>query len=361
MLEELLASVHHGPLASRLEAEMRLDYTTSKQVTARDLAARRVETAAEALHRKTTIERAFTRRVDQCATEVLAGTELAVTELATTSRVDLARARRTVLNLFCPEKMQQLAAQKKTNNVAAAWARVATMEGLAVAGIAPDGPVAGGGAEGAVSQATSASFDVEMFAPWAALKADGWFAQLEMYAVLCPGVRASTETLQAVKEQVVAWLVRTAARPRGSLVTAGYASAVVVLDDPEPSLHSRRAWPTTSDPTDGHHLLVLVGNLSLPPDQRGLMHFQRYLLALPAESPQAAAQAVFALDGATNDLVMGIVVPSLMDPPHPKRWDFAADHRLRLMKQVKSDGAQRASIRKSPLCTEHHTVTTLGH
>lgn len=156
----------------------------------------------------------------------------------------------------------------------------------------------------------------------------------------------------------MAWLQRAAKRPSGSLVAAGYASAVVVLHDSAPSLHSRRVWPTTSD---GHQLLVLVGNLFLPPEQRGLMRFQRCLLGLPAESPEAAAHAVFASDGATNDLVMGIVVPSLMDPPHPKRWDFAADHRLRLMKQVKSDGAQRASIRKSPLCTEHHTVTTLGH
>ncbi len=337
---------------------MREEYTQSKQAKARDLAARRAETAEEALHRQTTIVRAFASRVDQCATEVLAGRELAVKELATRCRVDPSRARQTVRNLFCSEQMQQLAAQKRTNNVAAAWARVATMEGLAVAGLAPDGPAGGGGDEGAVSQASSFSFDVEMFAPWPALKADGWYAQIEMRAKLRPGVQASTQTLQTVKEQVVAWLQRAAKRPSGSLVAAGYASAVVVLHDSAPSLHSRRVWPTTSD---GHQLLVLVGNLFLPPEQRGLMRFQRCLLGLPAESPEAAAHAVFASDGATNDLVMGIVVPSLMDPPHPMRWEFAVDHRLRVMQKVKSDGAKRASIRKSPLCREFYTVTTLGH
>jgi len=337
---------------------MRQEYTKSKQAKARDLAARRAETTAETLYRQTTIVRAFASRVDQCVTEVLAGRELAVKELVTRCRVEPARARQTVRNLFCPEQMQQLAATRRTNNVASAWARVATMEGLAVAGIAPDGPAGGGGAEGAESKTTSASFDVEMFAPWPALKADGWYAQIEMCAKLRPGVEASTQTLQTVKEQVVAWLLRAAARPSGSLVTAGYASAVVVLHDSVPSLHSRREWPTTSG---GHQLLVLVGNLCLPPDQRGLMHCQRYLLALPAESPEAAAQAVFASGGATNDLVMAVVVPSLMDPPHPMRWDFAADHRLRVMQKVKSDGAKRASICKSPLYREFYTVTTLGH
>jgi hypothetical protein len=68
MLEALLASVDHGPLASRLEGEMREEYTQSKQAKARDLAARRAETASEAMHRQTTIVRAFASRVDQCAT-----------------------------------------------------------------------------------------------------------------------------------------------------------------------------------------------------------------------------------------------------------------------------------------------------
>jgi hypothetical protein len=74
------------------------------------------------------------------------------------------------------------------------------------------------------------------------------------------------------------------------------------------------------------------------------MRFQRCLLGLPAESPEAAAHAVFASGGVTNDLVMGIVVPSLMDPPHPMRWEFAVDHRLRVMQKVKSDGAKQVSI-----------------
>jgi len=152
----------------------------------------------------------------------------------------------------------------------------------------------------------------------------------------------------------VAWLQVAVKRPSGSLVAAGYASAVVVLHDSAPSLHSRRVWPTTSQTqdgdaelngdADGHQLLVLVGNLSLPPEQRGLMRFQRCLLGLPAESPEAAAHAVFASGGVTNDLVMGIVVPSLMDPPHPMRWEFAVDHRLRVMQKVKSDGAKQVSI-----------------
>jgi hypothetical protein len=189
MLEALLASVDHGAVASGLEREMRDEYTKNKQATARDLAVRRAETAAEALHRQTTIERAFTRRVEQCATEVLAGRELAETELAARCRMDLAGAQHMVRNLFCPEQMQRLAAQRRTNDVAAAWTRAATLEGLAVAGIAPDGAAGSGGAgiapdgaagsggaEGAVSQSTSASFDVETFAPWPALKAAGWYA-----------------------------------------------------------------------------------------------------------------------------------------------------------------------------------------
>ena len=358
MLEALLASVDHGAVASGLEREMRDEYTKNKQATARDLAVRRAETAAEALHRQTTIERAFTRRVEQCATEVLAGRELAETELAARCRMDLAGAQQMVRNLFCPEQMQRLAAQRRTNDVAAAWTRAATLEGLAVAGIAPDGAAGSGGAEGAVSQSTSASFDVETFAPWPALKAAGWYAQIEMCAMLRPGVAASTETLQRVKEQVVAWLLRAAARPCGSLVAAGYASAVFVLHDSAPSLHSRSAWPTAPD---GHQLLVLVGNLCLPPEKRGLIHFQRYLLALPAESPEAAAQAVFAPVGATNDLVAGIVVPSLMAPPHPMRWRFAEEHRLRLVQKEKGDGAKKASIRRSPLYREFYIVTLRGH
>ena len=353
MLETVLASREHRVLAQQLHQEKRDEYDKHKQQQATLLAHRRVETDTEERHRLEIVKRAFVHRVDACAKEVEAGKERAVAQVAQETGKGVQDATAMVLKPFCPAEMLALAKQNPGKAPGAGapptWVRVAAIGGLSVAGIASTDPDNG-------SEFASATFDVETFGPWPACGQDGEHATLEMGVRLHEGVVVSEGILCDVQSSIADWLLFEVRKQReGVMVGIGFQSAVRVLHVLDPSTHVCRARPTVPP---GPLLLVLLGNINLRPEHRNLLQMMRPVLAVQSMPPAEAAQAIFSRNSSVAEKVAEVLVPSLMDPPHPLRWKFVIEHCSGMKPQPaatkngpssRQDGAQAST--DAPVCT----------